>query len=60
MLEIWQYNTVKHNIILNAAIQWPLQDLDHTFELTVDTPWLTLLGKLWGVYGEYFFFKWQL
>ena len=31
---------------------------DTDFELTLDTPYLALTGKVWGVYREYFGENW--
>ena len=34
------------------ALQWQQQNVKSDLKLTADTPYLTLMGKLWGVYYE--------
>ena len=47
----FRYNAVQFITILPTALQWR-QENESDFKLTTDTPYLALMGGLWGVYDE--------
>ena len=43
------YNVVQYKMILHTSLQWQKLNM-YQFKFIKDTPYLTLMGKLWGVH----------
>ena len=54
------YNAVQYNTRFHTVLHWLKAEYENMkkFKLTKDTPYLILMGKLWGVYCEDFGENW--